>query len=219
MDKGADKYIFDDSGNEMHGTANSVITAGGKFGRARSFNAKGTIEIPHNDAMNLSKSGFSFCGWIEIESHANPLTTFAVQQGLGCDYRPGRAGFTPGWDIGHGFTQRGTRICIRDNINNVGNEIIVHNNDFSNARLLGKWTHYVVVFNRLHKKIFVYVNSKKQDPFIDISAVTGDINNNQPLLFGSLYGWKTKGFVDDYRLYDKALTDTEVLAIYTDNRV
>ena len=77
----------------------------------------------------------------------------------------------------------------------------------------------MVVFSRLHKKIFVYVNSKKQDPFIDISAVTGDINNNQPLLFGSLYGWKTKGFVDDYRLYHKALTDTEVLAICTDNRV
>ena len=217
MDNYAEKYVDDDSGNEMHGTANNVTIARGKFARARYFNGTGIIEIPHNDVMNLSKSDFSFCGWIKIESHTFPSTIFAVQQGLGCDYRPGRAGFTPGWDIGHGFTQRGTRVCIRDNLNNVGNEIIVHNDDFSNARLLAKWTHYVVVFNRLHRKIVLYVNSKKQDPFIDISAVTGDINNNQPLLFGPLYGWKTKGFLDDYRLYNKALNDTEVLTIYTDH--
>ena len=219
MDEDVEKNVDDDSGNEMHGIANDVTIARGKFTRARYFNGTGNIEIPHNDVMKLSKSDFSFCGWIKIESHTNPLTTFAVQQGLGCDYEPGRAGSTPGWDIGHGFTHRGTRICIRDNLNNVGNEIIVHNDDVSNANLLGKWTHYVVVFNRRIGKIVLYINGKKQDPFIDISAVTGNINNDQPLVFGFLYGWKTKGFVDDYRLYNKALNETEVIVIYKDHKV
>ena len=219
MDDVEEKYVDDDSGKEMHGTANGPKIARGIFTRGRYFNRTGNIEIPHNDAMNLLKSDFSFCGWIKVESHLYPLTTFAVQQGLGCDYRPGRAGFTPGWDIGHGFTQRGTRVCIHDNLNNVGNEIIVHNDDFSNARLLGKWTHYVVVFNRLLGKIVLYINSKKQDQFIDISAVTGVINNNQSLRFGFLYGWKTKGSLDEYRMYNKALTDTEVANIYNDHRI
>ena len=219
MDDVEEKYVDDDSGKEMHGTANGPKIARGIFTRGRYFNGTGNIEIPHNDAMNLLKSDFSFCGWIKVESHLYPLTTFAVQQGLGCDYRPGRAGFTPGWDIGHGFTQRGTRVCIRDNLNNVGNEIIVHNDDFSNARLLGKWTHYVVVFNRLLGKIVLYINSKKQDQFIDNSAVTGVINNNQPLRFGFLYGWKTKGSLDEYRMYNKALADTEVAYIYNDHRI
>ena len=218
MDEDVEKNVDDDSGNEMHGIANNVTIAPGKFTRARYFNGKGNIEIPHNDVMNLSKSDFSFCGWIKIESHTNPLTTLAVQQGLGCDYRPGRIGATPGWDIGHGFTHRGTRICIRDNLNNVGNEIIVHNDDVSNANLLGKWTHYVVVFNRRIGKIVLYINGKKQDPFIDISAVTGNINNDQPLVFGSLHGRKTKGFVDKYRLYNKALNEIEVIVIYKDHK-
>ena len=219
MDDVEEKYVDDDSGKEMHGTANGPKIARGIFTRGRYFNGTGNIEIPHNDAMNLLKSDFSFCGWIKVESHLSPLTTFAVQQGLGCDYRPGRAGFTPGWDIGHGFTQRGTRVCIRDNLNNTGNEIIVHNDDFSNARLLGKWTHYVVVFNRLLGKIVLYINSKKQDQFIDNSAVTGVINKNQPLRFGFLYGWKTKGSLDEYRMYNKALADTEVAYIYNDHRI
>ena len=108
---------------------------------------------------------------------------------------------------------------VNNCLNNVGNEIIVHNDDVSNANLLEKWTHYVVVFNRLIGKIVHYINSKKQDPFSDISAVTGNINNDQPLLFGSLYGWKTKGFLDDYRLYNKALNETEVMMIYKDHKI
>ena len=219
MDEDVEKNVDDDSGNEMHGIANEVTIAPGKFTRARYFNGKGNIEIPHNDVMNLSKSDFSFCGWIKIENHTYPLTTLAVQQGLGCDYISGRIGATPGWDIGHGFTHRGTRICIRDNLNNVGNETIVHNDDVSNTNLLGKGTHYVVVFNRRIGKIVLYINGKKQDPFIDISAVTGNINNDQPLVFGSLHGWKTKGFVDKYRLYNKALNEIEVIVIYKDHKV
>ena len=108
---------------------------------------------------------------------------------------------------------------VNNCLNNVGNEIIVHNDDVSNANLLEKWTHYVVVFNRLIGKIVHYINSKKQDPFSDISAVTGNINNDQPLLFGSLYGWKIKGFLDDYRLYNKALNETEVMMIYKDHKI
>ena len=88
MDDVEEKYVDDDSGKEMHGTANGPKIARGIFTRGRYFNGTGNIEIPHNDAMNLLKSDFSFCGWIKVESHLNPLTTFAVEQGLGCDYTP-----------------------------------------------------------------------------------------------------------------------------------
>ena len=218
MDDVEEKYVDDDSGKEMHGIANGPRIARGIFTRGRYLNGTGNIEIPHNDAINFLKSDFSFCGWIKIESHSYPLTTLAIQQGVGCGYTT-KAGFTPGWEIGHGFSERGTRVCIQDNLNNSGNEVIVHNDDFSNASLLGKWTHYVVVFNRLLGRIVLYINSKKQDRFIDISAVTGVINNNQPLRFGFLNGWKTKGFLDEYRIYNKALTDAEVANLYNDHRI
>ena len=105
MDDVTEKYADDDSGKEMHGTAKSSAITRGKFTRAQYFsgNETGIIEIPHNDALNLSKSDVSFCGWIKIENYSYPLTKFAVQQGLGCYYKPGREGSIPGWDIGHVF--------------------------------------------------------------------------------------------------------------------
>ena len=71
MDDVAEKYVDDDSEKEMRGTAKSSAITHGKFTRVRYFNGEGTIEIP-NDAMNLSKSDFSICGWIKIESHLYP---------------------------------------------------------------------------------------------------------------------------------------------------
>ena len=212
MDDVAEKYVDDDSGKEMHGTAESSAVTRGKFTHTQYFHSGGKIEIPRNDVMNLSKSDFSFCGWIQTESHLYPATIFGVQNALECYFKSGSAGSTPGWDIGHSFYDTGTRFCIRD-------DLINHNDGFRNSRLLGKWTDYVVVFNRLNGKIFLYINSQKQNQFIGISAITGVINNNQPLLIGYVYGWKTTGFLDDYKMYNKTLTDTEVAIIYNDHRV
>ena len=116
---------------------------------------------------------------------------FAVQKGLGCYFKPCRAGSTPGWDIGHGIFDNGTRVYNRDNLNDSADEVINHNDGFRNSRLLKKWTHYVVLFNRFNGTIFLYINDQKQNQFIDISAITGVINNDQPLHFGYVYGWKT----------------------------
>ena len=51
MDEDVEKYVDDDSGNEMHGIANDATIVRGKFTRARFFNGSGSIEIPYNDAM------------------------------------------------------------------------------------------------------------------------------------------------------------------------
>ena len=59
--------------------------------------------------------------------------------------------------------------------------------------------------------------AKKQNSFLDITNVKGDIVNDRPLIFGHIHGWKTKGFIDEYRMYKKALTDLEVTIIYTDH--
>ena len=77
----------------------------------------------------------------------------------------------------------------------------------------------MVVFNRFNGTIFLYINGQKQNQFIDISAITGVITNDQTLRFGYVYGWKTKCFLDDYKMFNKELTDNEVAIIYNDHRV
>ena len=218
MDEEDGKYVDDDSGNEMHGVASTdVVAARGKFTRGRYFDSNGLINISHQPVMEHLKNSFTFSGWIKIQNYTYPLTTFAVIQGFGCYFSPSQKGFTSGWDIGHGFASDGTNVCIRDHLRNKVWGKIAHNSDSTNNKLLGKWTHYAVVFDRKLGKVFLYVNGKKQNSFLDITKVTGDIINDKPLQFGKLYGWKTKGVIDEYRMYNIALTDLEVMTIYNDH--
>ena len=88
------------------------------------------------------------------------------------------------------------------------------------AQLIGQWVHYVVVFDRdQQKKAFAYVNGKKQSNGIDISPVQGSVDNDKALEFGLLYGWKTKGTLDEYRVYNKALDEIEAAAIFHNHHV
>ena len=67
--------------------------------------------------------------------------------------------------------------------------------------------------------MFAYINGKKQSNTLDISAVQGSVDNTKALEFGTLYGWKTKGTLDEYRVYNTALDEYEVAAIYKNHLV
>ena len=91
---------------------------------------------------------------------------------------------------------------------------------FQQHHLLYQWAHYAVVFDRQQQeKVFLYINGKKQSDSLDISAVRGSVNNDRPLAFGYLHGWKTKGTLDEYRVYNRALRDLEVGAIFKNHLV
>ena len=111
----------------------------------------------------------------------------------------------------------GIRVCIRDHLSNNVWGKISHNSESTSNKFLRKWTHYAVVFNRKTWKIFLYLNGKKQNSFLDITNVKGDTINHRPLIFGHIHGWKTKGVIDQYCIYNKALIDSEVMTIYNDH--
>ena len=121
-----------------------------------------------------------------------PLTIFAVKKGDRCYLGPGRQGWVPGWETGHPYQATGLRVCIRDKENRKVDKTIVFGNGFQPTQLLGQWVHCAVVIDReQQKKLFVYINGKKQSNALDISAVKGSTDNNESLVFGTLYGWKT----------------------------
>jgi len=142
-----------------------------------------------------------------------PQNQFGSQAGNGCYFRPGRPGFTAGWDIGHGHITDRTQICIGDHLSNIRQKYIRHDPDLDHSKLRGKWTHYAVVFNRDVGRFF------RQAEFADIRKVTGSINNKLTLDFGTVYGWKTDGSIDEYRLYNIALNDHAARLIYNDHQV
>lgn len=216
MDEETGNEVADDSGYENHGLAVGPVSKLSKFTRGRYFNSSGIISISDSPALNFGTSSFTVTGWIKILDVTYPLTTFAVKKGNGCYYTPGRQGWVAGWETGHGYKANGLDVCIRDKNNSMARSTISFDNGFQEH--LGQWVHYAIVFDRhQQKKAFVYINGQKQSNFLDISTVTGSIDNNRDLSFGNLYGWKTKGTLDEYRLYNKALDDLDVTEIYNDH--
>jgi len=213
MDEVSGTNVADDSGYENHGSAGNgpPIPQLSKFSYGRYFNGNGIITIPDAVDINFGTSSFSVSGWQKISSLDYPLTNFAVKKGNGCHYAPD-AGVFPGWDIGHGFKSNSLNVCIRDHNNAMVRKYIQLDDGY---QPIGQWVHYIVVFDREHhKKAFVYINGKKQSNSMDISSVLGSVDNPKDLEFGSLYGWKTKGTLDDYRMYNRALHAHEVESIY-----
>ncbi|XP_068670328.1 uncharacterized protein [Montipora foliosa] len=220
MDEQTGNEVADDSGLENHGSTSGVVPNLSKFSRGRFFNASGLITVSNSAILNFGISSFSVTGWAKILDVKYPLTTFAVRKGFGCYFGPGRAGWVPGWETAHGYQATGLRVCIRDKQNRLVDKAIAFDQGYQPAQLIGQWVHYAVVFDRENKKkVLVYVNGKKQSNTLDISTVHGSVDNTKPLEFGQLYGWKTKGTLDEYRVYNTALDDNEVTAIFQNHLV
>ena len=220
MDEQTGNEVADDSGYENHGSASGPVPKLSKFSRGRYFNSGGIIAVPDSPVLNFGLSSFSVTGWTKILDVAYPLTTFAVKKGHGCYFGPGGRGWVPGWATGHGYQSKGLYVCIRDKENRVARGTVRFDHKFQPPQLLGQWVHYTVVFDReQHKKACVYINGKKQSNSLDISSVKGSVDNNKALDFGTLYGWKTKGTLDEYRIYNKALDEFEVATIFKNHLV
>lgn len=215
MDEQTGNEVADDSGYENHGSASGPAPKLSKFSRGRYFDSSGIISVPDSSSLNFGLSSFTVVGWLKILDVTYPLTTFAVKKGNGCYFRAGRLGWVSGWETGHVYRADGLDVCIRDKENRMARKGIVFDHGYQPGQLLGQWVHHAVVFDRKQqKRVFVFINGKKQSSTLDISAVKGSVDNNKVLEFGTLYGWKTKGTLDEYRVYNQALDEFEVAAIY-----
>ena len=220
MDEQTGNEVADDSGYENHGLASGPVPKLSKFSRGRYFDSSGVISVPDSSILNFGLSSFTVVGWAKILDVKYPLTTFAVRKGFGCYFGPGRPGWVPGWETGHGYRASGLDVCIRDKEDRMVRKAIAFDYGYQPGQLLGQWAHYAVVFDRKQqKKVFVYINGKKQSSSLDISTVKGSVDNDKALEFGTLYNWKTKGTLDDYRVYNQALDEFEVATIYKNHLV
>jgi hypothetical protein len=64
------------------------------------------------------------------------------------------------------------------------------------------------------RQVYAYINGVQQASTLDISGVPGSIDNGEPFTLGTLYGWHTDGTLDEYRLYNRAVTPAEVATLY-----
>ena len=207
----------DVSGNGNTGTISAATWANGKHGKALSFPGTGSPNVDVSTAGNLNfgTGSFSVSMWGYFRDFTYPKAWFMIKKSTQCY----NGGGDPGWDIGHSYNSNGINICYTDGTNLVQNGSVTFDNGYKPADLVNKWAHLIAVFDKSANSVKFYVNGVKQTNEYDISSVTGTVSGSDNLTIGTMYGWQTDGILDDVRLYSRALSASEVSAMYRSGQI
>lgn len=89
--------------------------------------------------------------------------------------------------------------------------------DGTNVVPVGAWTHVAMTYDSATQKLILYVNGVKDK---EVSSITGPIiSTTQPVFIGgaphSCFPYYFPGIIDESTIYNRALTATEISAIYS----
>jgi len=181
-------------GNDPAGAQGGAVGEG-RYCRGRRFEMDGPqgLNVPASPSLEFGTRSFSVSAWAKHTDYTNPATTLAAKDGHGCyfhhadEHESGeeRAGWSPGWEIGHGFQSTGSDVCIRDADNHKARGSLVYDAGSRPPDLLGQWVHYAFVFDREAGLVSAYINGVRQQSTVDISEVTGSIDNDHDVAFGT----------------------------------
>ena len=182
----------DESGNGNNGTVNGATLSTDRNGNANSAYSfdgyNNNIKINENKLLNLS-SQFSISFWSKIIPKSD--------------------------NSAHHIIVKGDNSSNEYSIVSVGN--IMYLNKQNVKSILGsnfeqnKWNQVTIVWNYPNAKIYINgVNSS------EINTDVQFIPSNTPLYFGTIDGYGgTYGQLDDIAIYNRALTEQEITALYT----
>ena len=196
----------DESGNGNNGTVNGATLTVDRFGNANnsySFNGVNNyISIPNSTLFNFDK--FTISLWIRISNYTKPEgDVFIFNNG---DDVKGSS-----WRIYH------QGVIPTDSASLV-------NDIFTPSRFIN---YHPISSGKWHNVIFIYDNSQIKT-FID-GGLTGSrstfgsiLNTNSDIMIGARQQFSSvtgfyNGIIDDIRIYNRALTQSELSAMYNGN--
>jgi hypothetical protein len=192
----------DESGNGHHGTVYGATLTTDRHGQPNSAYhfAKSNgqyIQVPHSQDLNLNGVGITVGAWVRF---TGTLTHYTGILGKGPD-----GGADPGYIIVvMNQNKLGTAIGEPGWIEMNGNRAI---ND-------GQW-HYITVVMNASKLTKLYVDGVLDATGQAASSVSIDFENTRPLFIGTERNKDLffNGDIDEVRIYDYALTDSEIQAL------
>jgi hypothetical protein len=195
LDEGTGTHAYDASGNSHTGTLyNSPSWVVGKFGKALQFVSASSQYVQTSGAVVDTTLPFTFSAWVYPTAYP---ASFA--------YPLAQTGFNVGLSIGS------TGYVAQEQWNTVPT-------DFSTGSLspipLNQWTMITGIFTGSYVQL--YVNGS----FASQTAFTGTpMTNNNNVGIGYIPGGSPNyfdGIVDEARIYQRALSATEVAQLYTE---
>ena len=188
------------------GTCNTAGTAwgngaGGKINASLNFDGVDDyINVGTASIFNFGTNSFTISQWVKNPTGGNPSRSIS-KMGDTANSSPGwylqvQAGYF-GWGAGDG-----TNTWIKTGVS------YSYNTD--------AWYNIVSIFNRNTKLFDAYINGQKVTS-VDISSLTGAFDSANPLFIGKRNNGTPnyyQGQIDDVRIYNYALTSTQVKTLY-----
>jgi PKD repeat protein len=187
------RTLYDASGNGNHGTLSGARRVTGKpFGRAVRFDgADDFVTIPDSNSLDLA-SGVTLQAWVYPTASMTGWRTVLVKERSG----------TPVYSLyANGDGQRPATI-----VETGGAERVL---SAGGALPVKQWTHLASTYDGANQKLYVngvLVGSRPQTGTISLSGGALRIAGN------SVWGEYFAGFIDEVRVYNRALSQAEIAA-------
>lgn len=201
----------DESGNKHHGKVNGASLTTDRFGNInRAYNFDGINDFINVDTLKFNS--FSICGWYKISDMPTAYTP------TGCNWN-----YTFVSNLHHNSSLNVTKgVEIRyQNPGALGTQTgdgsLPWDGDTINTTF-GGWKFFALTYNSSNQTFILYNGLK------DTSIIKGGFSNlNLPTYFGARpicgnagnSGFYLKGNLDDIGIWDRALTQSEINAVFT----
>jgi formylglycine-generating enzyme required for sulfatase activity len=195
----------DSSGHNHHATVQGAITAPGKFNSALKFDGD-------DDAVSFPKLGtaddFTYSLWVKHDADVLAGKTIVALVANDGWSKPG--------DIHFEYTV-GRRLMAAWFAD--GGEQVIHPAGFDWSSIAGQWAHLAVVYQADRRAFDFYVNGRRYPGDGTVRAVTrfelgpGRIGHWDPQDHPEKASRGFRGLIDDVRIYDRALPQSEIDAL------
>ncbi len=192
--------VYDKSGNRNNGTSvNSPASSFGRLGQSFLFNGSSSyVSIPNSSSLNFGSGDISVSFWV------NSASTTDIH-GL---MRKGNAFNTnsTGWEIRLRSNSTQIEACVNGGLGTCPKVV---------ASISSGWNHVVFVVSRTNASSSLYINGIYQTSMAHAPTYT----DNQTLYLGAGFDAFYSGHLDDLRVYNKKLTDNEIVNIYKNSSI
>jgi hypothetical protein len=200
FDEGSGTTVKDASGNNNMGTVTGASWGAGQFGSALSFDGNDLVSIPNSTSLDIGGTALTLEFWVNISAAASS-SDYAILA------KPWVAGSmtSPYYQYGVEVDANGTK-AVQFLFGNTSGQL---RGPFRVTPPFGTWTHIAFTYDGV--KVTGYVNGAVKLQQAETSSIQV---RGTPLRLGvdSAGRQGYKGSLDEVRIYNRALTQTEIQA-------
>lgn len=206
FDEGNGTTAIDSSGNNNTGTwhGTSAYSTGKTGAYSGNFNGSTNyVTVPDNSFLRFGSNNFTIAVWVKLSTPQNSRN-MVFSKGFNAT---GGAYYGPWIELDNSTTYVGGMGCWSTGCTTQSQGKTISN--------LDQWHFYVQVFDQSSNKLHFYFDGQIKSPSTTTTLM--NLDNTEQLFIGRDSSGNynmTKGLIDDLRIYNRALSATEVLALY-----